>query len=42
MSKVLPAFSKNGTITSANSSKMNDGAIALVLMSESALKKYGV
>jgi acetyl-CoA C-acetyltransferase len=29
-----PAFAKNGTITAANSSKINDGACAFVLMSE--------
>lgn len=29
-----PAFAKNGTITAANASKINDGAACLVLMSE--------
>lgn len=29
-----PAFQKNGTITAANASKINDGAAAMVLMSE--------
>ena len=29
-----PAFAKNGTITAANASKINDGACAFVLMSE--------
>ena len=29
-----PAFAKTGTITAANASKLNDGAAALVLMSE--------
>ena len=33
-----PAFEKNGTITAANSSKLSDGAAALVLASESAVK----
>ena len=33
-----PAFSKDGTITAANSSKINDGAAAFVLMSEEAAK----
>jgi len=37
-----PAFQKNGTITAANSSKMNDGAAALVLMSEEAAKDRGL
>jgi acetyl-CoA C-acetyltransferase len=36
-----PAFDKNGTITAANASKINDGAAAVVLMSESALKAAG-
>jgi len=33
-----PAFSKTGTITAANSSKINDGACAFVIMSEEAAK----
>ena len=33
-----PAFAKNGTITAANASKINDGAAAFVLMSEEAAK----
>lgn len=35
-----PAFNKNGTATAANSSTLNDGASALVLVSEEAVKKY--
>lgn len=35
-----PAFQKNGTITAANASTLNDGASALVLMSGDALKKH--
>ncbi len=34
-----PAFDKAGTITAANASKINDGAAALVLASESAVKQ---
>lgn len=34
-----PAFDKNGTITAANASKLNDGAAALVLASESVKSK---
>lgn len=34
-----PAFDKTGTITAANASKINDGAAALVLMSESKVKE---
>lgn len=37
-----PAFKKDGTITAANASKLNDGASALVLMSESAAKSRGL
>jgi len=37
-----PAFKKDGTITAANASKLNDGASALVLMSESTAKKRGL
>ena len=37
-----PAFAKTGTITAANSSKLNDGAAALVLMSEEAAKERGL
>ncbi|WP_413568012.1 thiolase family protein [Bdellovibrio sp. HCB117] len=37
-----PAFDKTGTITAANASKINDGAAAHVLMSESEAKKRGL
>lgn len=37
-----PAFDKNGTITAANASKINDGAAAHVLMAESEASKRGV
>lgn len=37
-----PAFEKNGTITAANSSKINDGAASLLLMSESKSKKLNL
>lgn len=36
-----PAFEKTGTITAANASKINDGAAAVVLMSETAMKAAG-
>lgn len=36
-----PAFDKAGTITAANASKINDGAAALLLMSESEANKRG-
>ncbi|HEY8038646.1 MAG TPA: acetyl-CoA C-acyltransferase [Polyangiaceae bacterium] len=35
-----PAFSKDGTITAANASSINDGASALVLASERAVKEH--
>lgn len=37
-----PAFGKDGTITAANASSINDGASALVLASEAAVKKYNL
>jgi acetyl-CoA C-acetyltransferase len=37
-----PVFDKNGTITAANASTLNDGASALILVSEEALKKYNL
>ena len=37
-----PAFKKDGTITAASSSSINDGAAALVLMRESKAKELGL
>ena len=37
-----PAFDKEGTVTAANASTLNDGASALVLASEDAVAKYGL
>ncbi|MBB3117400.1 acetyl-CoA C-acetyltransferase [Pseudoduganella violacea] len=37
-----PAFKKDGTITAASSSSINDGAAALVMMRESTAKKLGL
>jgi acetyl-CoA C-acetyltransferase len=37
-----PAFSKTGSITAANASKINDGAAALVLMDEQTAKDRGL
>lgn len=39
MGSLKPAFQKDGTVTAANSSKINDGAAALVLASEAAVKE---
>jgi acetyl-CoA C-acetyltransferase len=36
-----PAFSKDGTVTAANASTINDGAAALVLMSQAAVTTQG-
>ncbi len=37
-----PAFAKDGTITAANASSINDGASALVLASEKAVQENGL
>lgn len=37
-----PAFSKEGTVTAANASTMNDGAAALVLMSREKAEALGI
>ncbi len=37
-----PAFTKDGTITAANASSINDGASALILASEAAVKKHNL
>ena len=42
MPSLRPAFQKDGTITAANASKIDDGASALVLASENAVKQYGL
>lgn len=40
--KLRPAFTPDGTITAANASSINDGAAALVLASEAAVKQHGL
>lgn len=40
--KLPPVFEKEGTITAANASNLNDGAAALILVSEEALEKYNL
>ncbi len=37
-----PAFEKDGTITAANASKLNDGSSAMVLMSEEKMNELGL
>ena len=41
ISSLKPAFKKDGTITAASSSSINDGAAALVLMRESTAARLG-
>jgi acetyl-CoA C-acetyltransferase len=40
--ELKPAFSKDGTVTAANASTMNDGAAAVVLMSAEKAKELGL
>lgn len=42
LAELKPAFKKGGSVTAANSSGVNDGAAALILASEAAVKKYGL
>ena len=39
--KLAPVFSKTGTVTAGNSSGITDGAAALIVLSEAALKESG-
>ena len=39
---IKPVFEKDGTITAANASKLNDGAAAVVLMSADSVEKYSL
>eukprot|EP01065_Artemidia_motanka_P025316 TRINITY_DN3030_c2_g1_i1.p2 TRINITY_DN3030_c2_g1~~TRINITY_DN3030_c2_g1_i1.p2 ORF type:complete len:389 (+),score=162.80 TRINITY_DN3030_c2_g1_i1:71-1237(+) len=40
--KLRPAFDKNGSVTAANSSSINDGASALILASEEKVSQLGL
>lgn len=40
--KLRPAFDKDGTVTAANASGLNDGAAAVLVMSESKAKELGL
>lgn len=42
LSSLKPAFAKDGTVTAGNSSGINDGAAAMLLASEEAMKKYNL
>jgi len=42
LARLRPVFAARGTVTAGNSSQMSDGAGAVLLMSEAALKRYQV
>ena len=42
LGKLRPVFAARGSVTAGNSSQMSDGAGAVLLMSEAAVKRYGV
>ncbi|MDO8983064.1 acetyl-CoA C-acetyltransferase [Cypionkella sp.] len=42
MQKLRPAFTKDGSVTAANASGLNDGAAAVLLMSEADANKRGL
>lgn len=42
LAKLRPAFRKNGSVTAGNSSGINDGAAAVMLMNEESLKENGL
>jgi acetyl-CoA C-acetyltransferase len=42
LSKLRPAFAKDGSITAGNASQISDGASAVIVMSKAAADRYGV
>jgi len=42
IAKLKPAFKQDGTVTAANASGINDGAAAIIVMSEEKAKELGV
>ncbi|MER3498073.1 MAG: acetyl-CoA C-acyltransferase [Chitinophagaceae bacterium] len=42
LAALKPVFAKDGTVTAGNSSGINDGAAAMLLVSEDAMKKFGL
>jgi len=42
LAALRPAFAKDGSVTAGNSSGINDGAAAMLLAGEAAVKKYGL
>ncbi|MGC9528574.1 MAG: acetyl-CoA acetyltransferase PhaA [Limnospira sp.] len=42
LARLRPAFNKDGVLTAGNSSQISDGAAAILLASEAAVKQYGL
>ncbi len=42
LAKLKPAFRKDGSVTAGNSSGLNDGAVAVLVASEAAIKQHGL
>ena len=42
LQRLKPAFAKNGTVTAGNASGLNDGAAAVLVASEQAIKELGL
>lgn len=42
LAALQPAFAKDGTVTAGNASGINDGSAAMLLVSEEALKEFGL
>jgi 3-oxoadipyl-CoA thiolase len=42
LSRLKPAFQSGGTVTAGNSSGVNDGAAAMIIASEAAVKRFGL
>ena len=42
ISSLRPAFQKDGTVTAANASKINDGASAVIVMAKDTAEKLGI
>ena len=42
LANLKPAFAKDGTVTAGNSSGINDGAAAMLLANEDAVKRFGL
>ncbi|HEY1813399.1 MAG TPA: acetyl-CoA C-acyltransferase [Kofleriaceae bacterium] len=42
LTRLKPAFAKTGTVTAGNASGLNDGAAAVLVASEQAIKQYGL